>query len=89
MTKMKEVKNKNKELTFSNQRIGLLSRALFFLFTVLFLGIYNADELQFMAENSYLIFNEQAVDSILNQTAGLYPRKKLTFFSSFYIRYCF
>jgi hypothetical protein len=71
MTKMKEVKNKNKELTFSNQRIGLFSRALFFLFTVLFLGIYNADELQFMAENSYLIFNEQAVDSILNQTAGV------------------
>ena len=55
----------------SNTMISWIYRSLFFLFTLLFLGVYNADQLHFMSVNSHLIFNEINLTFILNQTGGL------------------
>ena len=71
MAKAVKTTKEIKELGLSNTMISWLYRSLFFLFTLLFLGVYNADELHFMSVNSHLIFNEINLTFILNRTGGL------------------
>lgn len=71
MAKAIKTTKEEKKMGLSNTMISWIYRSLFFLFTLLFLGVYNADQLHFMSVNSHLIFNEINLTFILNQTGGL------------------
>lgn len=71
MAKAIQTKVEKKDINLTNTTINWVGRFLFFLFTVLFLGVYNADELYFMSVNSYLIFNDITQTFILDRTAGV------------------
>ena len=71
MAKAIKTTKEGKKMGLSNTMISWIYRSLFFLFTLLFLGVYNADQLHFMSVNSHLIFNEINLTFILKQTGGL------------------
>ena len=85
MAKTVTTKEVKKELQLSNTKISWFSRFVFFLFTLLFIGVYNADEFHFMSINSHLIFNNETLTFILNRTGGLLVLLGRIFNQSFFV----
>lgn len=66
----KKIITKEKKESFLLQHIHLLKYILFFLFSLLFLGIYNADVLYKTQEALFFTYTDSCIDEMLRQSAG-------------------
>ncbi|MBO7635799.1 MAG: hypothetical protein J6S89_04385 [Paludibacteraceae bacterium] len=66
----KKIITKEEKSSFLFKHIHLLKYILFFLFSLLFLGIYNADVLYKTQEALFFTYTDSCIDEMLRQSAG-------------------